>query len=317
MKIVIPGGSGQIGNLLARVLMRMGHEVVVLSRTGTSKLLRVASWDGETAGDWINEIEGSDVVINLSGKSVNCRYNQKNREEIVNSRTRSTRVIGEAIAGCKNPPRLWLQAGTATIYSHRFDAANDEKSGIIGGNESNAPFKWKFSTDVAKAWEKEIHEAKTPHTRKVIMRSAMTMSPDPGGIFDTLMSLVRMGLGGTAGNGKQYVSWIHEFDFIRAVEWLLENEDIEGPVNLASPNPLPQSQFMKILRKSAGVPVGLPSTKWMLEAGALLIRTETELLLKSRNVIPGILESRRFRFKMPFWVDAAPELVARWKRIGK
>jgi NAD dependent epimerase/dehydratase family enzyme len=175
-----------------------------------------------------------------------------------------------------------LQSGTATIYAHRYDNPNDEKSGILGGNEPNAPDTWQFSIDVAKAWEAAALAVQLPRTRQVLLRSAMTMSPDRGGVFDTLMSLVRVGLGGTNGIGRQYVSWIHEFDFVRAIRWLIEN-DLEGVVNICSPNPLPNADFMRHLRAAAGMRIGLPASRWMLELGAIFMRTETELILKSHR----------------------------------
>jgi NAD dependent epimerase/dehydratase family enzyme len=165
-------------------------------------------WDGATRGNWTREIDGSDVVINLAGRSVNCRYNAANRRQMIDSRVQSTRVVGQAIANASRPPRVWLQASTTTIYAHRYDAANDE-TGVLGGNEVDAPDTWRFSIDVARAWEQAFEEATTARTRKVALRSAMTMSPDAGGIFDTLMSLVRRGLGGRAGDGRQFISWIH------------------------------------------------------------------------------------------------------------
>src|SRR5262249_39549417 len=158
-------------------------------------------------------------------------------------RIASTRVVGEAVACAKRPPRVWLQASTATIYAHRYDGPNDERSGVLGGNESDAPSAWRFSTDVAQAWERAFAEARTPVTRKVALRSAMTLSPDKGGVFDTLLGLVRRGLGGSAGNGRQFTSWIHYEDFVAAVRWLIERDDVEGIVNVASPNPLPNEEF--------------------------------------------------------------------------
>lgn len=313
MKIIIPGGTGQVGTVLARAFQRDGHEVVVLSRKQQPAAWRVAAWDAENLGEWAREFEGADAVVNLAGRSVNCRYTPENRREIMDSRVKSTRVVGEAIAKAKTPPRVWLQSSTATIYAHRFDAPNDEATGIIGGSEPNAPDTWKFSIDVAKAWEQATNEAETPNTRKVLMRSAMIMSPDRGGIFDTLLGLVRKGLGGTAGNGRQYISWIHETDFIRAVYWLIEHEKTAGAINLASPNPLPNAEFMRILRQSAGVGIGLPATEWMLGIGAVLMRTETELILKSRRVVPGRLLANGFDFQFPEWKDAARELVQRWR----
>jgi uncharacterized protein (TIGR01777 family) len=294
MKILIPGGTGQVGTVLARAFHRDGHEVVVLGRSPRAAPWRVVQWDPAALGDWTRELDGSDVVINLAGRSVNCRYTRKNREEILQSRVVSVKAVGQAIARASRSPAVWLQASTATIYAHRYDAANDESTGIIGGNEPNAPDTWRFSIDVARAWEKALDEAAVDGTRKVKMRSAMTMSPDRGGIFDTLLTLVRRGLGGTAGDGRQYVSWIHELDFVRAVYWLIEREDVDGAVNLASPNPLPYKDFMAALRRAWGTRIGLPATRWMLEMGAFFLRTETELVLKSRRVVPGRLLQEGF-----------------------
>ena len=260
-----------------------------------------------------DEIDGCDAVINLAGRSVNCRYNAANRRDILESRVRSTRIVGEAIARAAHPPRVWLQASTATIYRHRYDAANDERSGILGGGEAGAPSSWQFSIDVARAWERTFAEAVTPRTRKVALRSAMTMSPDAGGVFDTLLGLVRVGLGGSAGDGRQFMSWIHDEDFVAAVRWLIEREAIDGIVNVASPNPLPNAEFMRLLRQAAGVPFGLPAREWMLEIGAVFMRTETELVLKSRRVVPGRLLEHGFKFRFPDWEGAAVDLCRRWK----
>ena len=314
MRIVIPGGSGQVGTVLARAFHGDGHDVVVLSRQPHHRPWRVVEWDGATPGSWTGAIDGADVVINLAGRSVNCRYNDANRHDILQSRIASTRVIAEAIARATRPPRVWLQASTATIYAHRYDGPNDEQSGVIGGDESNAPSSWRFSIDVARAWEQAFDEAVTPATRKVTMRSAMTMSPDAGGVFDTLAGLVRRGLGGSAGNGRQYVSWIHYEDFIVAVRWLIKH-DIHGIVNIASPNPLPNAEFMRVLRDACGVPFGLPAANWMLEIGAAVMRTETELILKSRRVVPARLLEHDFRFAFPDWKDAAPDLYRQLKMM--
>ncbi len=312
MKVVIPGGSGHVGTILARALMSRGHEVVVLSRRRKLDLpWRVVAWDGETIGDWSSEVDGADVVINLAGRSVNCRYNAANRRAILESRVRSTKVVGAAIGRSRVPPSVWLQASTATIYAHRYDAPNDERSGVIGGNEPDAPSTWRFSIDVARAWEAAADEAHVPGTRQVVMRSAMIMSPEPGGIFDTLHRLVRLGLGGRAGDGRQYVSWVHHHDFVRALLWLIERDELSGPVNVASPIPLPNADFIRALRDSAGAPFGLPATRWMLEIGAFLMRTETELILKSRRVVPARLLESGFTFDYPVWRHAARQLCAR------
>jgi uncharacterized protein (TIGR01777 family) len=311
LKVVIPGGSGQVGTVLARAFHKDGHDVVVLSRRPDARPWRVMGWDGSTVGSWQQEIDGCDVVINLAGRSVNCRYNAANREEILRSRVLSTRVVGQAIARACHPPRVWLQASTATIYAHRYDKANDEHEGVLGGSEASAPGTWRFSTDVARAWERTFEEAVTDSTRKVALRSAMTLSPDRGGVFDTLFRLVRRGLGGRAGDGRQFMSWIHHADFVAAVRWLTDRDDIEGVVNVASPHPLPNAEFMRILREESGVPFGLPVTKWLLEVGAVFLRTETELILKSRRVVPARLLEHGFSFSYPEWRTAARDLCQR------
>ncbi|MEQ1764815.1 MAG: TIGR01777 family oxidoreductase, partial [Pyrinomonadaceae bacterium] len=297
MKIVIPGGSGQVGTVLARAFVADGHDVAVLSRSAKSQDWRFAEWDGKTLGDWADEIDGADIVINLAGRSVNCRYNDENRRQMMDSRVDSTRVVGEAIAKASNPPKVWLQASTATIYAHSFDKANDDVTGTIGGGEPDAPDTWRFSIEVAKAWEKAVDEAVTPKTRKVLMRSAMTMGPDREGIFDVMLGLVRKGLGGTAGSGRQYISWIHEQDFIRSVYWLIEHEELSGAINISSPNPLPNREFMRVFRETWGTRIGLPAMEWQLAIGAMLMRTETELILKSRRVVPKLLTDSGFEFE--------------------
>ena len=308
MKVVIPGGSGQIGTVLARTFHGQGHDVVVLSRRPDARPWRVVAWDGATLDAWQREIDGCEVVINMAGRSVNCRYTAVNREAILQSRVQSTRVVGQAIAQAARPPRVWLQASTATIYAHRYDGPNDEYSGMLGGEELDAPDSWRFSIDVARAWERAFEEAVTGRTRKVALRSAMTMSPDPGGVFDTLLGLTRRGLGGSAGDGRQFVSWIHHEDFVAALQWLIDHDDIEGVVNVASPNPLTNAAFMRTLRDACHIPFGLPASRWMLEIGAVFMRTETELLLKSRRVVPARLLEQGFQFTYPNWSDAAGDL---------
>ena len=206
LRIVIPGGSGQVGIVLARHFHDQGHSVTVLSRHPEPSPWQVLPWSGAGLGAWIRAIDGADIVINLAGRSVNCRYTAVNRREILESRILSTRVVGQAIAQAAKPPALWMNASTATIYRHALDRPMDEATGELGGQESNAPQTWRFSIDVATRWEAELLAAATPGTRKIALRSAMTMSPDPGGIFDTLLRLVRAGLGGKAASGKQFIS---------------------------------------------------------------------------------------------------------------
>jgi len=314
MKIILPGGTGLIGNVLARAFHARGDEVVVFSRAAHAASWRVVPWNGETLGDWAREIDGADVLINLAGRSVNCRYHQANREIIKQSRLRSTRVLGDAVARAARPPRVWLQSSTATIYCHRYDAPNDEATGVLGGEEPGAPDTWNFSIDVAKSWEEAFDQLATPGTRKVKMRTAIVMATQRGGAFDLMLGMVRRGLGGRTGDGKQFVSWIHDEDLIRAVDFLIRRDDLSGPVNLASPNPLPNAAFMRELREAWGIRVGLPASVWMLEVATFLMRTESELVLKSRRVTPTRLLQAGFTFNHPVWLEAAKELCARWRK---
>lgn len=311
MKIVMPGGSGDVGAVLRRWFVSRGDEVVVLSRSKfEAEDCRVVDWDGQTLGEWALELEGADVVINLAGRTVNCRYNAENLQQMMDSRVESTRVVGVAIGQCQRPPRIWLQASTATIYAHRFDAANDEVSGILGGNEPDSPPKWTASIEIAKAWEETLWAADTPGVRKVALRSAMTMSPDEGSVFSVFSALTRRGLGGQLGNGRQYVSWIHEDDFVRAIQFLIDGE-LDGAVNICAPGPVPQKDFARLLRMAWGVGFGLPAMEWMIEVGCLAMQTESELVLKSRRVVPGRLLDAGFEFEFPEWERAARDLAAR------
>jgi uncharacterized protein len=313
MKIVLAGGSGHVGAVLIRHFLARGDEVVVLSRKArVVDSVRYVEWDGVTLGEWAEEIDSSDVVINLAGRSVNCRYTPENLDEMFASRIDSTRILGEAIALCVVPPRVWLQSSTATIYAHRFDSANDEATGILGGDEVGVPELWGKSISIAKAWERVLWEAEVPGVRRVAMRSAMTMSVDKGSVFDVLSGLARRGLGGRLGSGKQYVSWIHESDFARAVQFLIDIE-VDGAVNLCAPGPLPQADFARELREAWGVSFGLSAFEWMVELGCWAMRTESELVLKSRRVVPGRLEELGFRFDFPVWRDAAADLVRRMR----
>lgn len=312
-RVVLAGGSGQVGTVLVRHFHAKGDSVVVLSRKLAQAPWPVITWDGASIGSWVRELDSADVVINLAGRSVNCRYNAANRREILESRLNSTRIIGKAIEELKRPPRLWLNASTATIYRHSFERPMDDCTGEIDMIQPNAPSAWNFSIEVATRWEESFFNAQTPATRRIALRSAMVMSPGRGGIFDVLLGLVRFGLGGTSGSGKQFVSWIHETDFLNAIEFLISHEELAGCVNLASPNPLPNSLFMKAIREAWGIPIGLPATEWMLEIGAIFMRTETELILKSRRVIPKRLLQAGFGFCFPEWSEAAKRLVAQWR----
>jgi uncharacterized protein (TIGR01777 family) len=324
LRIVLPGGSGQLGQVLARHFQERGHHVTVLTRGPYTAPWQTVHWDGETAGPWVDYLEGADVCINLAGRSVNCRYDTENRREIYTSRIGPTRLLNRVIASMENPPRVWMNASTATIYRHTIDRPGidwemDEATGELGGGEliskrRHAPQTWDFSVGVAKDWEAAFFETQTPRTRKVALRSAIVFGPAPGSAFAVLSNLVRLSLGGKQGSGRQFVSWIHEDDFARAVEFLIGCEFLAGPVNIAAPNPIPNREFMAALRYAWDVPNGFPIPSLLIKLGALPMRTESELVLKSRRVVPGRLLEAGFTFNFADWPEAAEDLVQRWKR---
>ncbi len=315
MRIVIPGGTGQVGGLLRRALAHRGDKVTVLSRRPEQLEdgIRHVVWDGRTLGDWAAELDGADAVVNLAGRTVNCRYTDTNLRQMMNSRVDSTRVVGKAISRAACPPRVWLQMSTATIYadarSRPDDLPHDEANGIIGGEEPDVPLYWEYSVRIARRWEEAQAEAATPATRRVALRTAMVMTPDRGGVFDYLSWMARLGLGGPVAGGRQYVSWIHGGDFVHAVEFLLERDDLDGPFIVAAPHPVPQGDLMRTLRAAWGRRLGLPANRLMAEVGALALRSDTELLLKSRRVVPGRLLEAGFTFAYPTWDAAAANLV--------
>ena len=316
-RLVLPGGNGYLGRHLAGWFSAKGWDVTVLSRradpvcadaVGSAKAL---PWDGQSLGPWAAALDGADAVVNLAGRTVNCRYTAANRREIYASRLDSTRVLGQAIAAAAAPPPVWVNAASATIYRHAEDRPMDELTGELGSD---------FSCDVCKQWEAEQFAAATPHTRRVAMRAAMVMGPGRGGVYEAFRGIARRGLGGTLGPGTQFVSWVHVDDFCRAVEFLIDpaaggtggGPALEGAVNVASPNPIPNRDFMRLLRRAVGARIGLPATRWMLEVGAIVLRTETELLLKSRRVVPTRLLEAGFTFAFPDWGAAARDIEHRF-----
>jgi uncharacterized protein (TIGR01777 family) len=311
-RIILAGGSGFLGGELAKHFAALGWEIVVLTRTPKprSDQVREVAWDTKSLGAWTRELEGATAVVNLTGRSVDCRYNAKNRREIMDSRVNSTRVVGEAIAQCKTPPRVWLNSSTATLYTHTFGKPHDESSQDM---DSAVDAKDAFSVEVAQAWERTLNEANTPQTRKVALRTSMVLGLGQNSVFPVLRRLTKFGLGGRQGSGNQFVSWIHIEDFCRAIEWLIVHEDLSGPINQCAPNPLPNAEMMKIFREVCGMPIGLPATEWMLEIGAFFLRTETELIFKSRRVVPGRLLESGFKFHFPTFREALGDLEQRIK----
>ncbi|MSU58437.1 MAG: TIGR01777 family protein [Pedosphaera sp.] len=316
-RILLAGGSGFLGGELAKYFSALGWEVVVLTRSPKSRtdVVREVVWDARTVGDWARELEGATAVVNLTGRSVDCRYNAKNRREIMDSRVNSTRVVGQAIAKCKAPPRVWLNSSTATVYKHTFGSAHDESSREM---DSVAEAKDAFSVEVAQAWERALFEemdgrllTSLPKTRRVALRTALVLGLGRNSVFPVLRRLTNLGLGGRQGSGKQFVSWIHEADFCRAVEWIIAQDELAGPVNLCAPNPLTNAEMMGGLCKVRRMPFGLPAAEWMLELGAFFLRTETELILKSRRVVPGRLLASGFEFRFRQFREAVADLEKR------
>lgn len=307
-RIVLAGGSGFLGSVLADYFKRRGHEVVILARRIPRKrdtAVTWVQWDGRTWGDWAQHLEGTKALINLAGRSVDCRYHTRNRRLMMDSRLDSTRVLGEAIARCERPTRVWLNSSTATIYKHSFDRAMDEATGELGATPEA---KDAFSIEVASAWEKTFAAANTPDTRKVSLRTAMVLGSGSNSVLPVLRRMARLGLGGTLGSGRQFVSWIHERDFCRAIEWLIENPELTGPINLSAPLPLPNREMMRIVRSVYRIPFGLPAPEWLLELGAFFLRTETELMIKSRRVVPKRLLESGFEFRFPHFRGAVEDL---------
>ena len=309
-KLILAGGSGFLGGELAEHFSARGWEVVVLTRSPKSRTnsAREVAWDAATIGDWSRELEGATAVVNLTGRSVDCRYTAKNRREIMDSRVNSTRVVGQAIALCKTPPRVWLNSSTATLYQHTFGKPHDESSCEM---DSATDAKDAFSVEVAQAWERTLVEAKTHKTRKVALRTSMVLGLGRNSVFPVLRRLTNLGLGGRQGCGKQFVSWIHVEDFCRAIEWIITHEDLSGPINQCAPNPLPNADMMKSFREVCRMRISLPATEWMLEIGAFFLRTETELIFKSRRVVPGKLLASGFQFRFPTFREAIQNLESK------
>lgn len=288
-KLVIAAGTGFLGNVLIDYFKDKA-QITVLTR-GKTRLknnIKYIHWDAESLTGWERELESADVLINLAGKSVDCRYTAKNKAEILASRINSTRVLNQAVLQCANPPRHWLNSSTATIYRHSEDRQMDEATGETGSD---------FSMDVAKAWEASFSETGTPGTLKTALRTSIVLGKN-GGAFVPLKRLAKLGFGGTQGSGRQFVNWIHEQDFARAVEFIIDNK-MEGRINVVAPQPVQNADFMKVIRQRYNMPFGLPIGKILLELGAAIIGTETELVLKSRNVIPARLQQQGFTFTYP------------------
>ena len=287
-RIVIAGGSGFIGKAISNHYLTNGYEVVVLTRGETQQKdsINYQQWDGKTIGDWAPFIDGAELVVNLTGKSVNCRYTDENKSLILSSRVNATKVIGAVIQRTNNPPKLWINSSTATIYDYSLTKPMTEDDGDIGND---------FSMSVAQAWEDELFNAETPKTRKVALRISLVLGKNEG-VLPVLTKLTKLGLGGYHGNGKQKFAWIHIEDVLGIVDYLRDNE-IEGAINCTTDTIINNKQFMQALRKSLGISFGLPTPTFALKLGAIIMGTESELILKSRFVKPQRLLDKGYRFK--------------------
>ncbi|GAB3644076.1 TIGR01777 family oxidoreductase [Spirosoma arcticum] len=305
-KIILAGGTGFIGQLLIDHWQNQPVDIVVLSRKPhpDHDRVRYVDWDGETLAAWATELDGADVLINLAGKSVDCRYTDENKRLMLESRTHSTAVLGEAIRQAANPPSLWINLASTTVYRHSLDRTMDELTGETGSLQQP----YRFSEQVCQAWEQTLWNAPAPRTRKVALRTSLVLGAE-GGVLPVLRRLVRLGLGGQQGSGQQFVSWIHATDFVRIIDFTIATDAVSGVVNATAPNPIRNHDFMALLRRTLHAPVGLPATAWMLEIGAVLLRTETELVLKSRNVVPTKLLDAGFQFAFSTADEAVIDLT--------
>ena len=301
-KLVLAGGSGFIGHTLVDYFKDRARQILILNRQRQGKEANVEwiKWDGKTPGEWVKRLEDTDLLVNLCGKNVNCRYTEKNKKAIFSSRLEPTELLGTVINTLSQPPKLWINAASATIYRHAEDRWQDEENGEIGTG---------FSVEVCKSWEKLFWEQETPRTRKVALRIALVMGRADG-VIPRLKNLVLTGLGGKQGSGNQYISWIHQQDLARIIEWIYENPEASGTYNISAPEAVQNHQFMKIIRQAIGVPFGLPAPQWLLELGAKIIGTETELILKSRWVYPKRLLDEGFTFQYPNAAPAIREILS-------
>ncbi|ALO67972.1 NAD-dependent epimerase [Arthrobacter alpinus] len=293
---VIAGASGFIGAYFRAGFAAEGWQVRTVGRNDATA---DAVW-GDTPA--ITELlDGADVLINLAGKSVSCRYTPENKAEIVRSRTETTAELGRAIAACATPPRDWFNASTGTIYRDARDRPQDEDDGELGSG---------FSVEVARGWEETLAAADVPATRKIPLRMTIVMGPG-GGVMRPFNNLARLGLGGRMGDGGQKYSWIHVQDLFRAVLFLHERREITGAVNIAAPEAVTNAELMAGVRRVNRAPFGVPTPAWLLKMGAVLIRTETELVLKSRWVRPGKLEDAGFTWQHPELEGALADIAGR------
>jgi len=311
-KIVLLGGSGQIGQTLARYFHGRGIEVISVSRTPHPAPWITVAWDGKTVEQWSKCLDGADAVINLAGSNINTRFTREHRALILDSRLDATRATAAAIRSLRRPPRVWLNASAVDIYPHSLAPTPETTiSGYqdTGAVDSTTPESWRFLSEVVWRWEEAFRTEQIPGTRKIALRTTLMLSQDDGGVFQLLSKLARFGLGGAQGSGKQFVSWMHHADYARAMEFLIEREEISGPVNITSPQPLPNGEFMRLLRQAVRMPLGLPAPTFGIQLTSLLLQTEPVLVLKSRCSVPTVLQQYGFTWEFPDWQGAVQDLV--------
>ena len=296
MKIIIAGGTGFIGSELVQHFEKQNHQVIVLGRNNENKT-NVITWDGKTVGDWKQELKGTDVLINLTGKSVDCRYTEQNKKVIFDSRTNSIEVLEKAFNEINETPRIWIQAATATIYRDEYEKPNNEYDGVIGEG---------FSVEVAKKWE-ETFDKVTLETKKVVLRMTIVLGKN-GGAFPVLNKLAKLGMGGKQGKGNQMVSWIHIEDMLRIIDLAIKNQWVNGVINCVAPEINTNDDFMRKIRKKNWLSFGLPTPEFLLNLGAKIIGTEPELILKSRWVSSKKLDKFGYTFNYPTLESALEEL---------
>jgi uncharacterized protein (TIGR01777 family) len=296
--VILAGGSGFLGQSLATNLRSKGSDVVILGRApSSSSWTRHAQWDGRTIGEWAGLLEGAHAIVNLTGRSINCRHTPQNRQEIIESRVNSVRVLGEAIAQCSEPPKVFVQASSLAIYGDPGDRWCDE----------DAPHAKGFSEKVCRHWEGEFEKVHASGLRKVTMRIGIALDKNQGAL-PVLGRLTRFFLGGRVASGKQYVSWIHVADLTRMFVEAIERSDIGGVFNATGPNPVTNAEFMRELRRVLHRPWSPSVPAWATRIGAFLMRTEPSLALTGRRCRPKRFLDKGFHFEFPELSGALDDL---------
>jgi uncharacterized protein (TIGR01777 family) len=287
-KIIIAGGDGFLGSKLSTHLLHKGHEVIILSRhkSGKQHKYQYVNWDGKTLGPWADELNGCEAIINLSGRSLNTSFTKKHKKEILDSRINTTNIIGQAIANAETPPKTWINGSAMGIYGSRNDEKLTEEAKAGQG----------FIAKVCQKWEQSLFETHVPNTRKVAIRTALVLDSKEG-FLKPLITLTKLGMGGKAGTGKQFMPWIHVNDWVHLIDYMLFSSHLSGPVNAVAPNAVTNKDFMKALRKALNIPIGIPQPAILIQLGGKIIGTEAELILTGQNAYPQNALQQGFVFE--------------------